>query len=54
MREIEAATAKRSAMLKVEFAGTGPKGGPACATVPLSGAGWHVARITSIDHFTRS
>lgn len=34
--------AKRSGVLEVEFAGTGPKGGPACATVPLLGAGWHV------------
>jgi hypothetical protein len=33
---------KRSGVLEVEFAGTGPKGGPACATVPLLGAGWHV------------
>ena len=37
-----AAKAKRSGVLEVEFAGTGPKGGPACATVPLLGAGWHV------------
>jgi hypothetical protein len=37
-----AAKAKRSGRLEVEFAGTGPKGGPACATVPLLGAGWHV------------
>jgi hypothetical protein len=35
--------AKRSGVLHVEFAGTGPKGAPACATVPLLGAGWHVA-----------
>ena len=33
---------KRSGVLEVEFAGTGPKGGPACATVPLLGAGWRV------------
>lgn len=37
-----AVKAKRSGVLGVEFAGTGPKGGPACATVPLLGAGWHV------------
>jgi hypothetical protein len=37
-----AVKAKRSGVLEVEFAGTGPKGGPACATVPLLGAGWHV------------
>ena len=34
--------AKRLGVLEVEFAGTGPKGGPACATVPLLGVGWHV------------
>lgn len=39
---IVAARAKRSGALEVEFAGTGPKGGPACATVPLLGAGWRV------------
>jgi Family of unknown function (DUF5990) len=32
-----------AAVLAVEFAGTAPKGGPACATVPLLGEGWHVA-----------
>ena len=37
-----AVKAKRSGVLEVEFAGTGPKGAPACATVPLLGAGWHV------------
>jgi Family of unknown function (DUF5990) len=35
--------AKRSGVLEARFAGTGPKGAPACATVPLLGAGWHVA-----------
>jgi hypothetical protein len=40
---IELAKAKRSGVLEVEFAGTAPKGGPACATVPLLGAGWQVA-----------
>lgn len=39
---LQAVKAKRSGVLEVEFAGTGPKGGPACATVPLLGAGWHV------------
>jgi hypothetical protein len=39
---IRAAKAQRSGMLQVEFSGTGPKGGPACATVPLLGAGWYV------------
>lgn len=38
---ILAAKARRSGVLEVKFAGTGPKGGPACATVPLLGAGWH-------------
>ena len=33
---------KNSGVLEAEFAGTGSKGGPACATVPLLGAGWHV------------
>ena len=37
-----AVKAKQSGVLEVEFAGTGPKGAPACATVPLLGAGWHV------------
>ncbi len=34
--------AKRSGRLEVQFAGTGPKGTPACATVPLLAPGWHV------------
>jgi hypothetical protein len=34
--------AKRAAVVEVQFAGTGPKGGPACATVPLLGEGWHI------------
>jgi hypothetical protein len=42
-RLIAAAKAKRSGTLEVEFAGTDSKGGPACATVPLLGKGWHVA-----------
>ena len=36
------AKSKRSGVLEAQFAGTGPKGDPACATVPLLGAGWHV------------
>lgn len=40
---IAAAKAKRGGMLEVQFAGTDSKGGPACATVPLLGKGWHVA-----------
>jgi hypothetical protein len=38
-----AVKAKRSGVLEAQFAGTGQKGGPACATVPLLGAGWQVA-----------
>ena len=34
--------AKRSGVLEVRFAGTDRKGDPACATVPLLGAGWQV------------
>lgn len=40
---LDAVKAKRAGVLEVQFAGTGPKGGPACATVPLLGEGWHVA-----------
>ncbi len=40
---IAASKAKRSGTLEVRFAGTDSKGGPACATVPLLGKGWHVA-----------
>jgi hypothetical protein len=40
---IKAAKAKGSGVLEVQFAGTGPKGGPACATVPLLRPGWHLA-----------
>jgi hypothetical protein len=40
---LAAVRAKLSGVLEVQFAGTGPKGGPACATVPLLGAGWRVA-----------
>lgn len=40
---VEAVKAKRAGVLAVQFAGTSPKGGPACATVPLLGTGWHVA-----------
>jgi hypothetical protein len=39
---VAAVRAKRSSMLEVQFAGTGAKGGPACATVVLLGVGWHV------------
>jgi Family of unknown function (DUF5990) len=39
---VSALRAKRSGVLEVQFMGTGPKGGPACATVPLLGAGWYV------------
>jgi len=37
---VAAARAKPSAVLEVQFMGTGPKGGPACATVPLLRNGW--------------
>jgi hypothetical protein len=40
---MEALKAKRSGVLEAKFAGTGRKGGPACATVPLLGEGWRVA-----------
>jgi len=40
---IAASKAKRSGKLEVQFAGTDSRGGPACATVPLLGKGWHVA-----------
>jgi hypothetical protein len=39
---LDAVRTKRAGMLEVQFIGTGPKGGPACATVPLLGEGWHV------------
>ena len=39
---LDAVRAKHAGMLEAQFAGTGPKGGPACATVLLLGAGWHV------------
>jgi Family of unknown function (DUF5990) len=40
---VETAIATPSGVLEVQFAGTGPKGGPACATVPLLKPGWYVA-----------
>ncbi|MEJ0099828.1 MAG: DUF5990 family protein [Pseudomonadota bacterium] len=40
---IAASKAKRAGLLEVQFAGTDSKGGPTCATVPLSGKGWYVA-----------
>jgi Family of unknown function (DUF5990) len=40
---VEGVRAKRSGVLEAQFAGTGPKSGPACATVPLLGGGWRVA-----------
>jgi hypothetical protein len=39
---LDAVRAKRSGVLEAKFAGTSPKGGPACATVPLLDQGWHV------------
>ncbi len=40
---VGAVKTKRSGRLEVQFAGTGPKGAPACATVPLLAPGWHVS-----------
>jgi hypothetical protein len=42
-RLIDAATAGREVVLEAEVAGTGRDGGPACASVPLLGAGWRLA-----------
>ena len=42
-KHLGAVKAKRNGVLEVRFAGTSPKGGPACATVPLLGKGWQVA-----------
>ena len=42
-KQLDAVNAKRAAVLEAQFAGTGPKGGPACATVKLSGSGWQVS-----------
>ena len=39
---LDAVRARRAGVLEVQFAGTGPKDGPACATVSLLGEGWHV------------
>lgn len=40
---LAAVKVKRAGVLEVQFLGTGRKGAPACATVPLLGAGWQVA-----------
>jgi hypothetical protein len=42
-KHLDAIKAKRASLLEAQFAGTGPKGGPACATVPLLGKGWQPA-----------
>jgi hypothetical protein len=34
--------AAASGEASVSFAGTDPRGGPACASVPLMGSGWHL------------
>lgn len=39
---LDAVRAKRAGVLEVQFAGTDSKGGAACATVPLLGAGWYI------------
>jgi hypothetical protein len=41
-KHLDTIKAKRNGVLEVRFAGTSPKGGPACATVPLLGNGWQV------------
>ena len=38
------AKAKKGAVFEARIAGTAKDGGPACATVPLIGGGWRVAR----------
>lgn len=40
---IDAVKSQPAATLEAEFEGTGRKGGPAYASVPLIGDGWHVA-----------
>jgi hypothetical protein len=40
---LDAVQSKRAGVLEVQFSGTGKNGDPACATVPLLGAGWQVA-----------
>jgi Family of unknown function (DUF5990) len=42
-RKLIDAVKARAGKLEVQFEGTGPRGGPACATVPL-GKGWYVER----------
>ncbi|MDJ0757253.1 MAG: DUF5990 family protein [Ardenticatenaceae bacterium] len=41
---IEASQQMSDACLEARFAGTDPKGGPACATVPLLGGGWQLEK----------
>lgn len=41
---VEAALASPGAVVEARIEGTGKDGGPACATVPLLGEGWRVAR----------
>jgi hypothetical protein len=40
--QVKAVLAKPGLVLEARIAGTGRDGGPACATVPLLGAGWQV------------
>jgi len=39
--QIQAATARSDGFLLAQFAGTGPDGGPACASIKLMGSGWN-------------
>jgi len=43
-RLIEEALAAADGILEARIAGTGKDGGPACATVPLLGGGWKIAK----------
>jgi hypothetical protein len=51
---LEAVKAKRAGVLEVKFAGTSPKGGPACATVPSVGGGLARNMKQSSIRFVRS
>lgn len=43
---IREVTSSDGACLEAQFMGTSRDGGPSCASVPLAGGGWHVARGT--------
>ena len=42
--DLEQLQLERGSVLEARFAGTSADGGPACASVPLLGQGWHVAK----------